>query len=75
MSKDGGRVESQGLRSGVVGSGLPGKPGSEQAHRKELSQRGDLAVKNPPAKARDQREAGSIPGSGRSPGGGHRNPL
>ena len=29
-------------------------------------------VKNPPANAR---EAGSIPGSGRSPGGGHSNPL
>ena len=32
-----------------------------------------LAVKNPPANARDVRDAGSIPGSGRSPGGGHGN--
>ena len=32
-------------------------------------------VKNPPANARDAREAGSIPGSGRSPGGGQGNPL
>ena len=30
-----------------------------------------LVVKNPPANARDVRDAGSIPGSGRSPGGGH----
>jgi len=29
-----------------------------------------LGVKNPPANAGDLREADSIPGSGRSPGGG-----
>ena len=32
-------------------------------------------VKNPPANAGDIRHTGSIPGSGRSPGGGHGNPL
>ena len=32
-------------------------------------------VKNPPAKAGDIRNEGSIPGSGRSPGGGPGNPL
>ena len=32
-------------------------------------------VKKPPANAGDIREAGSIPGSGRSPGAGHGNPL
>ena len=32
-------------------------------------------VKNPLAKAGDIRDTGSIPGSGRSPGGGHGNPL
>ena len=32
-------------------------------------------VKNPPANAGDIREPGLIPGSGRSPGGGHGNPL
>ena len=32
-------------------------------------------VKNAPANAGDIRDAGSIPGSGRSPGGGHDNPL
>ena len=32
-------------------------------------------VKNPPANAGDIRDAGSIPGSGRSPGGGHGHPL
>ena len=34
-----------------------------------------LAVKNLPANAGDSGEAGSIPGSGRSPGGGHDSPL
>ena len=32
-------------------------------------------VKNLPANAGDIRDAGSIPGSGRSPEGGHGNPL
>ena len=34
-----------------------------------------LVVKNPPASAGDVRYLGSIPGLGRSPGGGHGNPL
>ena len=34
-----------------------------------------LVVKNLPASAGDQRDAGLIPGLGRSPGGGHGNPL
>ena len=34
-----------------------------------------LVVKNPLANARDVRDARSIPGSGRTPGGGHGNPL
>ena len=34
-----------------------------------------LVVKNLPANAGDVRDSGSIPGSGRSPGGGHDNPL
>ena len=32
-------------------------------------------VKNPPGSAGDIRDVGSILGSGRSPGGGHGNPL
>ena len=32
-------------------------------------------VKNPPANAGDMRDLGSFPGSGRSPGSGHGNPL
>ena len=34
-----------------------------------------LVVKNPPASEGDIRDVGSISGSGRSPGGGHSNPL
>ena len=34
-----------------------------------------LVVKNPPANAGDVRDMGLTPGSGRSPGGGHGNPL
>ena len=34
-----------------------------------------LVVKNPPVNAGDARNAGLIPGSGRSPGGGHDNPI
>ena len=34
-----------------------------------------LAVKNPPANAGDMRDAGSVPGVGRSLGEGHGNSL
>ena len=34
-----------------------------------------LVLKNPPADARDATDTGSLPGLGRSPGGGHGNPL
>jgi len=36
---------------------------------------GGTAGKNPPANSGDIRDKGSISGSGRSPGGGHGNPL
>ena len=36
---------------------------------------GGAVVKNPPANAGDVRDADSIPGLGRSPRGGHGNPL
>jgi len=34
-----------------------------------------LVVKNPASNARDVRDEGSVPGSGRSSGGEHGNPL
>ena len=36
---------------------------------------GGAGVKNLPANAGDTRDAGSIPGLGKFPGGGHGNPL
>ena len=36
---------------------------------------GSSAVKNPPANAGDAKDVGSLPGPGRSPGGGNGNPL
>ena len=36
---------------------------------------GGSEVKNPAANPGDLRDAGSIPGLGKSPGGGHGNPL
>ena len=36
---------------------------------------GDSVARNPPANAEDARDAGSIPGSGRSRGEGNGNPL
>ena len=42
---------------------------------KQLVSRVVLVVKNLPANARDIRDAGLIPGSGRSPGEGNGNPL
>ena len=42
-----------------------------------LSGASQVAVveKNLPVNAGDERDTGSVPGSGRSPGGGHGNPL
>ena len=42
--------------------------------RKGLGFPGGTVVKNPPGNARIARDVGLIPGSGRSPGGGHDNP-
>ena len=36
---------------------------------------GGTLIKSPPANAGDAEDTGSIPGSGRSPGGGNDNPL
>ena len=46
----------------------------QQYHMPQVSQVA-LVVKNPPANAGDLRDVSSIPGLGRSPGGGHGNPL
>ena len=43
--------------------------------RYKLASQMVLAIKNPPAKAGGIKDMGSSPGSGRSPGEGHDNPL
>ena len=43
--------------------------------RKKLVVFVELVVKNPPANTQDIRDRTLIPGSGRSPGGGHGNSL
>ena len=63
----------------LVGSLGLGKPFLEQ---RQLSQnpgdsrlQADVVVKNPLSNTGDIRDLDSVPGSGRSPGGGHGNPL
>ena len=43
--------------------------------RQSIASQVALGVKTLPANARDIRDTGSIPGLGRSPGGGHGDPL
>ena len=47
----------------------------EEARKNKRASQVALLLKNPPANAGDIRDAGSIPGSSRSPGGGNGNPL
>ena len=51
------------------------RAGKAAALQTPLGFSGGSAVKNPSASARDAGDMGSIPGSGRSPGGGFGNPL
>ena len=48
---------------------------TEATQQQQQQQQAALMVKNPTANAGDRRDVGSIPGSGKSPGGGHGNPL
>ena len=54
---------------------LPRVIGVEPKHQCNGAYQVALLVKNPSASARDARDMGPIPGSGRSPGGGHGSPL
>ena len=47
------------------------KPNWRQVQTELGFPRGALVVENPPASAGGIRDVGSMPGSGRSPGGGH----
>ena len=49
--------------------------GHDWAPEQQQASKLKLVVKSPPANAGGIRDVGSIPGSGRSPGGMHGNPL
>ena len=53
---------------------IPGR-GTKFPYQGSRASKVVLMVKNPPANARDMRDLGSVPESGRSPGGGHGHPL
>ena len=56
----------------ILGTEVCGRTKSDTTEAtQQQQQQVALAVKNPPAKAGDTRDADSIPGLGRSPGGGH----
>ena len=57
------------VRTGIVKKSINNK------FWRVCGKKGNLVVKNPPAKAGDLRDMLLIPGSGRSPGGGCGNPL
>ena len=59
---------------GLTGASRTKSFKAESKHKCGASQVA-LVVKNLPANAGDARDAGSIPGSGRTPGGGHDNTL
>ena len=58
----------------IINDGIYIRTEEHLAPNMEVSQVA-LVVKNLPANEGHIRDAGSIPGSGRSPGGGHGNPL
>ena len=57
------------------GNGFPPKASRGTLLYQHLASQVALVVKNPPASEGDLRGVGSIPGSGRSPGVEHGNPL
>ena len=54
---------------------VPGRPVRPSTIARNFISQVVLLVKNPPASAGEVRDSGSIPGSGRSPGGRHGHPL
>ena len=71
-----GLVDSFSLLSNVLFLGLRTPSGSGKYWEVPVGlPREPLVVKNLPTNAGDLRDLGSTPGSGRSPGGGHGNPL
>ena len=73
------QARSRANASGILVFGVkwvrdfPGLEGGGETGQRRASQVAPM-VKSPPANTGDRRDAGSTPGSGRSPGGGHGNP-
>ena len=63
----------QSVGSQRVGHDLPTEQQWGLGYEKRWASQVALVAKNPPANAGDIRDMGLIPGSGRSPGGGHSN--
>ena len=73
---DMGSIPGLGKSPGEGNSFIWGFSGGASRHDwSNLAAAAAAAAKNPPANAGDIRDVGSIPGSGRSPGGGRGNPL
>ena len=73
------RQKRVGCGAAAAGAGATGvlqgpSRGSRQKSPRLASATAVPVVKNPPANTGDARDAGSIPGSGRSPGGGRGSP-
>ena len=82
VSRNAGQGGGRHLALAAAGEGLPaGKPSGVNGRQRNrviypcCGFAGGSVVKNPPVNAGDIREAGSVLGWGRSPGGGHGNPL
>ena len=66
------KLRSYTLQADSLPAELPGKPIYKLFKASQMG----LVLKNPPANSGDTRDTvGSIPGSGRSPGGGYGNPI
>ena len=65
-------IVAAGCRHAASGAGDKGN--KKKYPEKQIDMKYSLVVRNPPVNA-DMRDLGLIPGLGRSPGGGHGNPL
>ena len=63
------------LQGALLSEGLDFHPVICWSYSSTLAFPGGVVVKNPPASAGNSRDVASVPGLGRSPGGGNGNPL
>ena len=75
MDGETGGLQSWGHKESETTERLSIAPKTSVCYRLRLAPQVALVVKNKPASAGDVRNVGSIPGSEKSPGEGHGNPL